>query len=748
MEPIETTQPIQNPIQTPVLNTSRRFQNLSPKNILLFLLLIIFVIGGVFYGVTKVKNSTGTDNKDDASKETQEIVNLAPYTLVYGSWTDKNSVIFAYDLSTGKEGVLAELPVNIKKVTVLDDNTLLYIAQTDVRDHGRVIAKYDLSTKKETTLLTASEGFGIDDYVISPDKKYISLWEIQVNSDSGVLLGGKSRVYTANLTNPQTKNLITDEAATEDTPVKYPRGILNNGTVFMDKFLPNSGAGWAYGMSVSNFTGTDQKDIETMTNGTYGTQPELSSDGNFFVFAGYTGKDGRTLHNGFRNALIKPNTVELLDTKNLERKLLPNLSQEDSYLAVTWGESNSLLLTIFSKQNAHSSKFIYSMSDQTKIPAIPQPTDESGTVIKQLTNTTLLIGTTDLTSATTGNLGDTYSTSYTKFLVYDEKTKMTTPLNNTSQLMQIITILPNSSFESFENVIKDTNKDLYGKQLQLRTFTIKSKLASTREKQQSVTRESHVSIDNGGTNNTGGSNNPPPSSEPRVQCKDIYGEQAKATCGGEPSLPAGCTGECWEKYESWNTCNDSFYINLPAERNCADSPLYLYTPNQQNITVQVHTPIYNTNISQTNGNFSALTQSDNSMIIKNKRVHGITFSYTPAIKKIVYPKKGIITSKAELSQNINFFAKNLGLNEKETSDLLSSAHKSITSPYAFISFFDHETSHAILPITFDPKPDVYRNIVFYIKNLDQKPNFSIQPPTFDPIKRHGFTAVEISEIVE
>ena len=69
------------------------------------------------------------------------------------------------------------------------------------------------------------------------------------------------------------------------------------------------------------------------------------------------------------------------------------------------------------------------------------------------------------------------------------------------------------------------------------------------------------------------------------------------------------------------------------------------------------------------------------------------------------------------------------------------------SPYVFVSFFDDETSKVILPISFDPVPDVYRNIVFYLRPLDNP--IASNPPRFEKIpQRKGFTAIEVSSIID
>lgn len=80
-------------------------------------------------------------------------------------------------------------------------------------------------------------------------------------------------------------------------------------------------------------------------------------------------------------------------------------------------------------------------------------------------------------------------------------------------------------------------------------------------------------------------------------------------------------------------------------------------------------------------------------------------------------------------------------------DTLNFVKDKAISPYVFISLFDDQTSKKILPLMISPVPDIYRNIVFYIENLDKNPNVSYVAPTIERIERKGFTAIEISFIV-
>lgn len=129
------------------------------------------------------------------------------------------------DLSNGKYQTIAALPIDIKKITIASPDTLIYINQTNNKDHGKQIAVYSLTQNKATTTVQADPEFGIDDYVASPDKKYLALWEVSFANNSGVLSGGRSRVYTVDLANPSVKNLVYDEVAS-GKPVHYPQSYF------------------------------------------------------------------------------------------------------------------------------------------------------------------------------------------------------------------------------------------------------------------------------------------------------------------------------------------------------------------------------------------------------------------------------------------------------------------------------------------------------------------------------------------
>lgn len=481
----------------------------TPIRIVIFLLVALILIALMAIALS----NEPFDNTESPPPQLSEAINISPHTLIYGSWSAGSSFVVAYDLTTGKEGVIAKLPDNIKNISVPSSNTLLYINKTDRRDYGSEIVQYDLLSKKPTVIYRASDSFGIDKYILSPDTKQMAVWEVQVNEESQRLRNGRSRVYTA-MVGEVGKNLIYDEIATDDNPIRYPIAILNNGTVFMDRFLPNSGAGWAYGMSVSNFIGTQRTDITSMQNGTYASKPVLSPDGQYLVFIGYNGNngDGKTIVDGFRRAIVQANTVELLNTQSRLRTKLENLPLSNIYTAVSWvGDSNNLLIASNNRQEAQTGNLFY--DQETKTPTLlSSPSNIEGHLLQQLSQSAWLYGLKNKSFSTIGNLGNEYDSPYTLFSVYNPHTKKITPLRTESDLMQLIAVLPATSFGSFQLLAE--REQPADENLLLQTFTVKTQLAPTREELQS---------------------SPVPDNNMYASCTDLIQNQILAICGDTPT---------------------------------------------------------------------------------------------------------------------------------------------------------------------------------------------------------------------
>jgi hypothetical protein len=437
------------------------------KLFLPFILIVIVILCVAIFALLmgtgksgKNENTAPTPTPQSVKKAVQPTpVATKTQTFVYGTWTSQSSVVRAVDLGNDTIKTLATLPLSIKKISVLSPTTLLYIDQTDTNDHGARISVYNTQQKQITTNIPADQGYGIDDYVLSPDKRYIAIWEVKFSPDTQTLQGGQSRVYAVDLTQPTVTNLLYDEDTTttvgtrlQTVPIHYPVAILSDGKVFTDQFLandPNGGTGWAYGMSIVDFDGTNKQDITSMPNGTYGSKPTLSPDGKFLLFAGYDGSngDGTKIINGYRQALLTPDTVELLDTNSFSRYKLPNLPPSNTYSDVQWDrQTANVIISILSQDTKQMGVYVYDLGklSSTQI-SLPLANGTQYGYISQLTNTNTLIGIQSTDPSNLGNLGETYAFAYTQLATVDSSGQLSY-ISVEDPFIQYITLLPGNYF--------------------------------------------------------------------------------------------------------------------------------------------------------------------------------------------------------------------------------------------------------------------------------------------------------------
>lgn len=686
--------------------------------------LVVLIIVLLVLSTTIVFNGIQNSGKKGQGKEIirvptgEEFKPLAPQVIIFGQWFDNKSSIQAFNLGNGERRVLANLPLDVKRVTVLKDDKLIYIGGvSDTTDHGKNISLYLINNKSIKEIYTASDGFGIDDYFVSPNNKYIAIWEVQFLPNTAVLLGGASKVKVIDIDSGSVYT-IYDEIQSENIPVHYPIAVFNNGDVYCDQFLPNSGAGWAYGLSVSSIDGKIKEELANMQNGTFGTQPKLSSEGSYLAFVGYEGVDGAAEVGGFRKALLLPNTVEIFDINTKQRIKVIGNELNTTYIGANWDEGSGNLIFIKTSKNENSTGiYSYNIADKTinKID-IGQDIGQNQTIsfVSSLGQGKILLGNQDNSDSAKGNLGKGYASPYTNFIVYSKDINDVVP--DLGGLMQYIGIMPSSSFSSVSSVegsSSSTTCEGY-KNLQLCPFYLKPKMANKREEQQ--TKQ--------------------PANKRKPFCRDLATERC---------LQMGYAKNTIEYNDCWY--NEFHYPQLDREA-CLDSPLYLYGEEGQLVRVKVGTYIYDSN-AEYNDVYDVILGQEGKLFVAGKEFDSLDYNYTPGVKHFVPPAYGKVVSKAEVEEALKDYAKNLELNKKETADLINYGKDKIDRPYVFITFFDQKQSEKILPLFFDPIPDVYRNIVFYFKQYQDKPSFIPSKPVFSEIPvRDGLTAVEISAIVE
>ncbi len=740
-------------------------KSFTPKKIILFLGTILLILAFVIAGFTINNNRRQHTNTDQENKTT--VQPLSPHVIIYGVWSNDKSFVKKIDLAKGTESTIAILPSNIKKVTVLSANELLYIDDTNVRDHGSRISIFSLKDNKVTASIPADPDFGIDDYAISPNKRYLATWEVSFAPDSPIMLGARSRVNTVSLSEIAVKNLIYDEVASKEAAVHYPSLVTDNGTVYMDSFIPNDeksgGRGYAYGMTSSDFTGTTKNVI--LESGSYGTQPQASPDGQYIAFGGYDGTEGPgndiLQQYGRRRVLLTQNKPEVYDTINNTRKTLthPIFTNKNRYPVLKWDPlTGNILVTVLSKDLETMGTYLYDLNTQkaTKLE------EQEQSFIASLNPDNYLVGSMFRNQAGLGNLSRDYSAPYTQFFVLNHASREITNIKLGDNIMQFIAVFPETYFDSVLGSASANNS--FNPAIRQITREPEQAPPPGASKNQGlkpmISKIFPIIPDNGSSDAE-----QPGNKTSTFQSNCSAGKDNLQLCTFEfkPELSVKreeqqsfrycrywaadqCTAMGHTEGEAFNACWYKMQFIGDLDGSCFDSPLYLYGASGTQVDVTIHTAVSN-DLPKYKGNYRVTLKNNGKLSIHGKEYDSIHYNYTPAFDP-KRPTKGIIVASDELSEVLLEWSDKLGLNELETRDLISYGKSVTTSEYIFLSFFDHEISQMILPITFEPKPDAYRNIVFYFKQLTTHPGFTPDLPVFEKIERNGFTAVEISGMVE
>jgi len=657
----------------------------------------------------------------------------SPNVLVYAYWAGDKSEVKSFDLSTGDEILLATLPLNVKHIKLLSANEIIYINDTDDNDYGTQIVAKKIPTGEERILTQAAADVKIDDYRVSPNGQYIATWEVARAVDSEQLFNGISRVYATDV-NSGVKNQIYSEVA--NVPVHYPVAVTNEGRIFLDTYLPNDSAGWAYGMSVSDFSGVSKQDLAAVANGSYGSQPVLSPDGSMLIFTGYDGGkgSGTEIVSDTRRALLSANTVDTLNTSTLSRSRLANLSTENYYANASWDEvSGNALIALISKNADETGTYSYNVPsgvfDKLEINQLDNVSSNPKKILSVLDSGVILTGNVTTSESTLGNLGDKYEQALDGVYVVNRNQDDVVALDIVGGFVQPLTVKPLSYFSASQSFLAaaDSAADsggLKGKdteRLQLQTFTIKPTLAPERIEQQSGDRCRDVAA---------------------AACNALLGtsytgDQArgKEDPGGIPEDRAfmACFKEQW---------------GVAKAAGCADSPLYLYGDKGVSINVKVGTPIFDVKVPYTpSSGFNGEMTGDGGIKINGKEYSSIDFDYEIAARFVV-PTRGVVISRSQLNAKLTEYADRLGMNDRETYDFIKYVKSNTVSENIFVSHFSNEISKKLLPLYFSPQPDSYTSIVFYINDSNRITNSTPVLPEFTKIIRDGFSAVEISYIVK
>lgn len=739
--------------------------------ILLVLAVLVFAsLITLFYSLrSQSKNSKLTP---DAQDKTSSVKNIPKYSALYGTWTNNSSLISSYNISSQTMSPITSLPFAIKHVSVFSPSEFLFVDATNDLDQGTKLSIKNIATNSTKTLFASSPGFKIDNYVLSENRKFIAVWEVAFLPNANSILNGRSKVYTIQTSNPSIKNLLYDEVSSAANPVHYPIAVSNTGEVILDTFTPNDGAGWGFGWSTSNLTGTDKKTIPELQNGMVSTRPIQSPSGSLLLVSGYDGSTGpgTTYIGTFRKALIAPNVLEIYDTNtNTLQKI--NLPNTDRYTPISWQiDSLGFVYKVVSPTPSKNGAYYYDLESNTssKINLSTVNTTYNPAVLTAFSKSEFLLGNQNNNSVDLSNLGPTYRMSLNTFyFLQNGKTVATTPVQSAQYIgtikesylvksARIADIPTPTPKRTVTTVPVFSNRNKSPNQLQLETLTFKSYLEDLPNQQTptgcTVSEPGNdffsdpacnkcVSVAAQTCNNMLGTDFAPS----YWVDMPIVNPQLKPLKGAKPLDPSQMT----PKYKAFLQCYFQTYLEITVML-CNDSPLYLYGEKGTQVQIRANVPVDNSSAPYNPiDGYRAILDTNGSFIVGETLYDKISFDYVPGVKHLNRPQSGIIIKKEDIEKRMTWYGKQLGLNAKETKDMVGTMMQKATRPYMLVSHFSENVSKQILPLTFNPKPDNYYNIVFYTQGLDTEPQFSLPLPNFeDTSKRDGLTAVEISYISE
>lgn len=622
-------------------------------------------------------------------------------TIVYGVWRSEKAEIRAINVDGTNDSLVAFLPSAIKDIHVLSENELLYIAGTNQRDHGAKIEIYDLTEETTHLVVEAETGWGIDDFVISPDQTWIAWWEVKFAQGKNILAGGNSRVYLKQLAKSIGKQLVVDDLSSPASPVRYPLFFDRQNRLYLDTFLPDGG-GWNLGLFVADSGGTGLTKMEDMADGMFSADPAISPDGNKIIFPAYDPTAPILLRaddDGIRRpAIANPNLVQVLDLQTRAKTTLlgsangaqygqPRLSHDETNIVFHKFKVSGP--TVSEYQGVFSHNLTIGQSRLLKEPGkatfeILGFSDDDAQVFFGVHSETDDVG----------NLGE----NYTPLLKEIKTVNLATgEIKNVVQgaFLQFIGLIPKDR-QSPLGIKTSSLTETTGSTLKLKSFTLKA-LAALRALQQ-----------NGGV---------------RCRQKTEYVRELEK---------AGFLKEASELQQ----------------RKCSDSPLYLYPEKDTWVEIEVKPPAKIIGASPHYQKKWAVWADRNGQLTDSNGQIFEKISYAYLTSDFPPPNQGLVITQAELAEELAQYAQKVGLLGREIKDFVFFWTENLPpAPYYLISHFSQKMSARIMPLEIKPEPDTVLQVVMYFQPL-ASPLF-LEPPNFEPIpKRQGFVVVDWSGIVD
>ena len=669
--------------------------------------------------------------------------------ILYGVWERNNSVIHAVNADGTGDQVVARLPLAIKFINRLDNGRYIYIADTNKLDHGARIDLYNTADNTTQTVVTADQGWGIDDIVLSKDGKWIAYWEVQLGSGEQ-LANGHSRVYVASLASGSAeRKLVFDESAKNGATVHYPL-FFSNQWLYADGFTPNKD-GWGKGLVRAAIPPTAPNQYtEVLPDAAYNSDPRLSPSGTMMVYTAYDTTKGQpiTSASGTGQESLESLNPTVIMTMDLNTNISTPLTTESDRLFkdVIWKKDGT---EVFAR--SYTSKDGTSYTDAQAISIdVNTPSVKNWDPAKIVEGIILGYGPDGLitgvghASQATANLGKTYGPVLAAMAVSDGNNLTTIPAANSQFITTLGSTVPVGTGGGAGSVGDNT--------LQLATFTLKPELEQRPLQQNNVSLALDPTIKVGswcrkiyfqllakgavGTTTTTTTTN-------TVMEFDPSG--TTVTAGEDPTLQLGQFGP----QGVTETVNIPFNLAdfravkpiLLDQYKCSTSPLYLY-PSE---TTRVQIKVPNNEILQTNVPY---TRELGWIVMADPSGTKIDYDYTA---KVTVPEYGLVVKASDLKATLQDYGKNVGLIGRELTDYVTLWTEELPrADYYLVTHFSNPSS--IMNFVITPEPDVMIQTIMYFKPLtasEAKDLADLPEPEFPQIPpRRGFTAVDWSGIID
>ena len=638
-------------------------------------------------------------------------------TIVYGIRDTSETRIYAVNDSGKNNTLITIISPDVKFITPLvNGKQIFYIANTNEGDIG---GSFEIKTINSTDggvekIYTATDGYGIDRYIISENNEWMAWYEVKPEVDEYTHSSDYFRVYKANLgkvLSGQSDRLepifLSEIKGAPDVQLGVPSVISNNGELFTDGLIPNSYA-LHYGFK-------NEQGQEILPVNTYNSNPYSFSQNNL-LYSSFDPNNAKLSPGegaSTREEILNTNSVKVININSRQITTVgPGDNGEqykhpiyidgspggklsfvaDVYKILGEGENQSLFpqeiqLVTKNSDGSFNKDRVFNTTDGKKYRILTVGEKPGG--VK-----TVLVG--EETSFR-GNLGTGLGIGSSG---YKNQILNIRIINLDSKAEDIIKSDVSSEFEFISLVLKtpdekigiDRDKVLAEefaastKQLQLNTFI---PIEPKRER-----------------------------TNPRSQCE-----------------------------EEWK---DKGYPNYEA---CEACPLYIYNKGvAEDIKIIPKTPI--------SKNSAQPRLDDNSWKFTADKNGNLSFpegnyskiDYLFPRGKVSVPEEGILITQRNRDEKIADYAYSLGFNTREVKDIVYHFRKELGDfEYVFFSHLPESETIKLVDFEVSPEPQVFKNIMFYSKkyaSLDEVEGFIIESFADKSFFRSEYTVIAWGSVME